>query len=163
MTKKIITTDWDDTIMLYDHNVPDLIMSPLQFSFNIPLIKELKELQDNGSEIHVVTFRAQEVKLFFEGLNGTQIEPSLYYLEDEYGLKISKVHYTNGECKTKKIKELNAIRHYDDSTQVCCMIAINTETWPICVDINRKEENSLMKELLTQGRVTMWTPKNYEC
>jgi hypothetical protein len=159
VSRKIITVDWDDTLALYNYGSSDLILDPSDFRFNEPLIRELKEFKYSGCEIHVVTFRGQTMKHFAQGFDRTEIEINLYRIENEFDLRINKVHYTNGECKTKKIRELNAVRHYDDSTQVCCMVAVHTETWPILVDVNRKEKNSMVDELIRQGRVTVWEPK----
>jgi hypothetical protein len=154
--KKIITVDWDDTLVLYNYDSSDVILNPSDFRFNEPLIEELKELKKGGCEIHVVTFRGQTIKHFAQGFDGTEIELNLLRIENDYGLSINKIHYTNGACKTSKLKELNSIRHYDDSTQVCCMVAVHTETWPILVNVNRKEQNSFLDELVRQGRVTVW-------
>lgn len=164
MLKKIISTDWDDTIALWGYKNSDtdsnpLIIHPDNFIFNSELIEQLAALQRGGCEIHVTTFRGRGIYFNAAGQSfGTDIEKHLPFIKEKWQLDIKEIHYTNGECKTKVLKKINAIRHYDDSSQVCCMVAANTETWPVFVDHGR-EKNSFLDQLVMMGKITKYPVK----
>jgi hypothetical protein len=158
MTKQVISVDWDNTIILWPGVTKNLDAELGRFAINEQLVKELVELQEAGNEIHITTFRGKDIGwvIASDEIEGS-IEAHIPGLTEEYGLRISEIHYTNGECKTNALKRMNAAVHYDDSSEVCCVIAMFTNTFPIFVD--HGENNATLEELISNGKAKRWKLK----
>jgi hypothetical protein len=149
----IISVDWDDTIALWNYAKTAWLWTPqTEFSWNESLIKKLAEYQESGCEIHVTTFRDNN---HFSG-DETSIEYNSFFLKRDFGLEIKKINYTAGRCKAQFVKESGAVKHYDDSMEVCCRIAVLTEALPVFVGDYVKEKNCLFDELVYTGKIELF-------
>jgi hypothetical protein len=152
---EVISTDWDDTMALWKRGEPvagGILVPPKEFVWNERLIKELKELQDLGCEIHVTTYRGSDTK--FGGGFGEDLDVHLPVLKSKFGLEIRDIHYTNGTCKSIVLRRIAATRHYDDCDVVCCRVALFSDTEPIYVGNGHK--NSVLTGLIANDRVRVW-------
>ena len=132
--KKIITVDFDET--LFD-------TQPMQVGWGwvstgtLHPIKRVhdfvKQKAEQGSEIHVVTFRDK-------GTSGTEVED----LIAKHNLPVKSIIYTATKPKTPYLKKLNSSLHIDDDVEVC-MLASMAGINCLLVDHGQEDKNETAK------------------
>ena len=95
--------------------------SKISFDFDDTLTKKsIQELASNliedGNDVYIITRRQEKDS------------KAVYEVADELGIPHSKVYFTNGELKWKKVKELGIDKHYDNNKNELDKIKENTDT-----------------------------------
>jgi len=100
----------------------------ISFDFDCTLgediIKKLATLLFTGSQIFIITSRCK-------GMQTSNRD--LYSVAKKIGIKDENIHFTEGDWKWKRIKDLNIDIHFDDVAEECELIKLNTNCQPILI------------------------------
>ena len=101
---KIITTDFDGTLMLTEFDMEEGI---IELGPNKDLIKMLKDFQENGDTICVVTTRHID-----QESDSTRTSIEEFCLVNNFSPKY--VFFTEGKCKASALKLIKSDLHFED-------------------------------------------------
>ena len=102
---KVITFDFDNTIVKSFENGAEPEGNYQFGGLNYEIIKRMKKFKEGGATVLVVTSRHQVKE---------DPQTSIRTMLDSLGLEVDGIFYTNGQPKAQKIYELGSSLHYDD-------------------------------------------------
>ena len=105
---KVITFDFDNTIVKSFENGQEGEENYQFGGLNLEIIKRIKKFKKSGATVLVVTSRHQAKE---------EPETSVKRMLDNLNLEVDGVFYTNGKEKAQKLYELGSTLHYDDDAK----------------------------------------------
>ena len=113
----VVTFDFDNTIAM-SHMIitPDEDVEYKFEGYNGEIVKKIRQHIQNGDDVHIVTSRTKEKEHQMMGFDDS-IEKHLGRLNLQGYFLPHNLHYTNGQLKLNKLRQIGSEMHWDDDIE----------------------------------------------